>query len=77
MFRYERPQAGRLREHHQFGCEIIGDENPEYDAEIIQLGWKYIKNLGLSNIELKLNTLGDSKLGTYLRDLSNYYKCRH
>lgn len=75
MFRYERPQAGRLREHHQFGCEIIGDENPEYDAEIIQLGWKYIKNLGLSNIELKLNTLGDSKTrDIYLRDLSNYYK---
>ncbi|MBL01834.1 MAG: histidine--tRNA ligase [Chloroflexi bacterium] len=75
MFRYERPQAGRLREHHQFGCEIIGDENPEYDAEIIQLGWKYIKNLGLRSVKLKINTLGDSKTREkYLRDLSNYYK---
>ena len=40
MFRYERPQAGRVRQHHQFGCEIIGDSSPEVDAEIIELGWK-------------------------------------
>ena len=75
MFRYERPQAGRLREHHQFGCEVIGDGSPEYDAEIIQLGWKYIKNLGLSDIKLKINTLGDlESREKYLRDLSDYFK---
>ncbi|MFL2665267.1 MAG: histidine--tRNA ligase [Dehalococcoidia bacterium] len=75
MFRYERPQAGRLREHHQFGCEIIGDDSPEYDAEIIQLGWQYIKNLGLSDIKLKINTLGDPETRKiYLRDLSDYFK---
>ncbi|MGY8881215.1 MAG: ATP phosphoribosyltransferase regulatory subunit, partial [Dehalococcoidia bacterium] len=47
MFRYERPQAGRFRQHHQFGCEAIGDQSPKVDAEIIELGWKYIADLGI------------------------------
>lgn len=59
MFRYERPQAGRLRQHHQFGCEAIGDSSPQLDAEIIELGWNYIKNLGLNNIDLRINSIGD------------------
>jgi histidyl-tRNA synthetase len=47
MFRYERPQAGRVRQFHQFGVEAIGDASPEVDAEIIELGWKYIADLGI------------------------------
>ncbi|GIT18631.1 MAG: hypothetical protein CM1200mP39_14370 [Dehalococcoidia bacterium] len=42
------------RQHHQFGCEIIGDSSPEVDAEIIELGWKYINDLGLKGVTLRL-----------------------
>ncbi len=59
MFRYERPQAGRFRQHHQFGCEAIGDESPLIDAEIIEMGWTYITRLGLSDITVNLNSIGD------------------
>jgi histidyl-tRNA synthetase len=74
MFRYERPQAGRFRQHHQFGCEAIGDQSPKVDAEIIELGWKYIADLGIKNVTLRLNSLGDPEGRTaYLSDLENYF----
>ena len=74
MFRYERPQAGRVRQHHQFGCEIIGDSSPEVDAEIIELGWKYILELGIKDVTLRLNNLGDpASRSDYLRDLEKYF----
>ena len=74
MFRYERPQAGRFRQHHQFGCEAIGDQSPKVDAEIIELGWKYIADLGIKNVTLRLNSLGDPEgRTTYLSDLENYF----
>ena len=74
MFRYERPQAGRFRQHHQFGCEAIGDQSPKVDAEIIELGWKYIADLGIKNVTLRLNSLGDHKgRADYLSDLENYF----
>ena len=74
MFRYERPQAGRARQHHQFGCEIIGDSSPEVDAEIIELGWKYILELGIKDVTLRLNNLGDPvSRSDYLRDLEKYF----
>ena len=74
MFRYERPQAGRFRQHHQFGCEAIGDQSPKVDAEIIELGWKYIADLGIKNVTLRLNSLGDLEGRTaYLSDLENYF----
>jgi histidyl-tRNA synthetase len=75
MFRYERPQAGRFRQHHQFGCEAIGDQSPKVDAEIIELGWKYIADLGIKNVTLRLNSLGDPEGRTaYLSDLENYFR---
>lgn len=75
MFRYERPQAGRFRQHHQFGCEAIGDQSPKVDAEIIELGWKYIADLGIKNVTLRLNSLGDPEgRTTYLSDLENYFR---
>ena len=75
MFRYERPQAGRFRQHHQFGCEAIGDQSPKVDAEIIELGWKYIADLGIKNVTLRLNSLGDLEGRTaYLSDLENYFR---
>ncbi len=74
MFRYERPQAGRVRQHHQFGCEAIGDPNPQVDAEVIELGWKYIYDLGIKNVTLSLNSLGDPEgRSDYISDLDKYF----
>lgn len=58
MFRYERPQAGRFREFNQFGVEVFGEMNPLLDAEVINLGYKYFKNLKIDNIKIKINNLG-------------------
>ena len=58
MFRYDRPQAGRLREFHQFGVEALGEKNPAVDAEIILLAWEFLRGLGLTDLKLKLNTVG-------------------
>ena len=60
MFRYERPQKGRMRQFHQFGCELIGPASPLGDAEIIALGAQILEELGvLSQTRLHLNSLGD------------------
>lgn len=58
VFRYERPQAGRLREHHQFGVEIFGGKGAETDAEVILLARDYIRALGVEGVELHLNSIG-------------------
>lgn len=58
MFRQERPQAGRLRQFHQFGAEAIGSESPILDAEIIQLAYDILKSLGLKDLVVKINSLG-------------------
>ena len=74
MFRYERPQAGRVRQHHQFGVEAIGDQSPLVDAELIELGWKYLTDLGLSDFTLRLNSLGDrADRAPYEQALRDYY----
>lgn len=57
-FRYEKPQAGRLREHHQFGVECFGAEGAEADAEIIDLAKTYMDRLGVKNVSLEINSLG-------------------
>jgi histidyl-tRNA synthetase len=59
MFRYERQQAGRYRQHHQFGAEIVGDDAPERDAELIDMLLTFYKSLGLKNLTLMVNSLGD------------------
>lgn len=58
MFRYERPQAGRQRQFHQFGVEAIGSHDPALDAEILSLAWNFLRGLGLSGIHLELNSVG-------------------
>lgn len=58
MFRYERPQAGRFRQFHQFGIECFGAASPATDAEIIVLAWEFYRRLGLKNLELNLNSVG-------------------
>ncbi len=74
MFRYDRPQAGRYRQHHQFGCEAIGDPSPTIDAEIIEIGLHYITALGLSDVTVRINSIGDPETRTsYNDDLRNHY----
>ncbi|MEE9288183.1 MAG: histidine--tRNA ligase [Bacteroidota bacterium] len=58
MFRQERPQAGRLRQFHQFGAEAIGSQHPEVDAELIALNFSIYENLGIRNTELRINSVG-------------------
>jgi len=58
IFRYERPQAGRYRQHHQFGCEAIGDQSPVLDAEIIHMALGFFSALGLTDISLQVNSIG-------------------
>ena len=58
MFRQERPQAGRLRQFHQFGAEAIGSESAILDAEMIQMAYDILKSLGLKDLIVKINSLG-------------------
>ncbi len=74
MFRYDRPQAGRLREFHQFGVEALGEQNPALDAEIILLAWDFLKSLGLDDLKLKINTVGCPKCRpVYRQKLQHYF----
>ena len=72
MFRYDRPQAGRMREFHQFGVEALGEANPAVDAEVILLAMNLLEGLGLKNLELSINSVGcpkcRSKYRTMLQD---------
>ncbi|MGV8145642.1 MAG: histidine--tRNA ligase [Alkaliphilus sp.] len=61
IFRYERPQAGRLRQHHQFGIEVFGAINPSVDVEVMHLAMSVYKKLGLKNLELRINSVGCPK----------------
>ena len=61
MFRYERPQAGRMRQLNQFGVEVLGSADPSVDAEVIALAMTAYKKLGLKSIKLVINSLGDTE----------------
>lgn len=61
MFRYERPQSGRYRQHHQFGVEAVGNASPEQDAEVIDILYEFYRRLGLKNLVVHINTVGDSE----------------
>ncbi|MGG1877500.1 histidine--tRNA ligase [Paenibacillus cisolokensis] len=58
MFRYERPQAGRYRQFHQFGIEVFGSSDPAIDAEVIALGYSFYKELGLQGVKAEINSVG-------------------
>lgn len=58
IFRYERPQAGRYRQHHQVGIEVLGSQDPAVDAEVIAFGAAYLADLGITGYTLKLNSVG-------------------
>ena len=74
IFRYERPQAGRTRQHHQFGYEAIGDEDPALDAEVIDMAWQFLQSLNLKHLSLQLNSIGCKKCRPhYLTVQKDYY----
>jgi histidyl-tRNA synthetase len=60
QFRHGRPQAGRMREFRQFGVEVLGVEGPSADVEVIDLGERYVRERGLGDLTLQLNSIGDS-----------------
>jgi histidyl-tRNA synthetase len=75
MFRYDRPQAGRMREFHQFGVEALGEENPAVDAEIIMLAMDFLQSLGLKDLKLSLNSVGCPKCRpVYRKVLQDFFR---
>ncbi|EEO41455.1 histidyl-tRNA synthetase [Fusobacterium animalis 7_1] len=68
MFRYERPQAGRQREFNQIGLEVFGEKSPKVDAEVIAIGYKFLKKLGISDLEVKINSVGSKESRTIYRE---------
>ena len=74
VFRYERPQAGRFRQHHQFGVEVLGDADPSVDAEVIEVAWELMLSLGLRDVNLLVNSIGDEVCRPgYVERLRAYY----
>ena len=78
VFRYERPQAGRFRQHHQFGVEALGDADPSVDAEVIEVAWELMGSLGLRDVQLLVNSIGDGQCRpAYVERLRDYYAAHH
>jgi histidyl-tRNA synthetase len=74
IFRYERPQKGRYRQHQQFGFEALGGSDPALDAEVIDMAWQFFASLGLGNVSLLLNSIGCKLCRPgYLERLKAYY----
>jgi histidyl-tRNA synthetase len=74
-FRHEKPQEGRLRQHHQFGCEALGEMNPQVDAELIALAAQFYRTLGLRQLSLQINSIGDQKCRpAYIERLREFYE---
>lgn len=75
MFRYDRPQAGRYREFHQFGVEVLGAESPAADAEVISLAYNLFKKLGLKDLVLHINSIGHSECrNAYRKKLIEFFE---
>lgn len=75
MFRYERPQAGRYRQFHQFGIEAFGAVDPAIDAEVISLGYQFYKDLGLREVRVELNSVGNApSRAAYREKLLNFLR---
>jgi histidyl-tRNA synthetase len=76
-FRYERPQAGRYRQHHQLGVEALGTEDPDLDVEVIALAWGLYQDVGLARVRLLLNSLGDAVCRPSYLDALRAYLLEH
>jgi histidyl-tRNA synthetase len=77
MFRYDRPQAGRYRQFWQFDVEAIGDPGPAVDAELVEMGLRFYRDVGLEGVEVLLNSIGDAACRpAYVEDLTAYFRAR-
>lgn len=77
MFRHERPQRGRQREFWQFGFEVMGDQSPVMDAEIILIFFRILECLGFKNLKIQINSIGCSQCRPYYKKiLKNFYRSR-
>ena len=75
MFRYDRPQKGRFRQFSQVGVECIGERSPHLDAEVIEMGWDFLRALGIEGVSLQVNSLGDAEdRQRYREALVAYYE---
>jgi histidyl-tRNA synthetase len=75
MFRADRPQKGRYRQFHQVGVEAIGERLPGLDVEVVEMGWRFLDGLGITGVDLQLNTLGDlDDRVRYREALLGYYR---
>ena len=75
MYRYERPQSGRFREFYQFGVEVFGTDSPLMDAEVISIPVRFYQLLGLKNIKVNINSLGDQESReNYRKALIEYFE---
>ena len=76
-FRYERPQAGRYRQHHQLGMEVLGSTDPDVDIEVVALAWDLYAALGLRQVVLALNSIGDPVCRpAYVKELETFLLAR-
>ncbi len=76
-FRYEKPQAGRYRQFWQFGFEILGEENPVIDVQIIQILYNVLKELKIKDLIVEINSIGDNQCRPYYKKLLvSYFKSR-
>jgi histidyl-tRNA synthetase len=77
MFRYDRPQAGRYRQFWQFDVEVIGDPGPAVDAEIIELATAFFATVGLEDVQVLVNSIGDAACRpAYIASLRDYFRAR-
>ncbi len=77
QFRYEKPQAGRFRQFHQVGAELFGSDDPQADVDVIALAWRFCGGLGLRQLRLVVNSLGDrADRARYLAALAAYFEGR-
>jgi histidyl-tRNA synthetase len=77
MFRYERPQAGRYRQHNQLGAEVLGSNDPAVDAELISLGLNFLSELQLDNVEVYINSIGCNECRVDYLDTLKEYMVNH
>jgi histidyl-tRNA synthetase len=77
MFRYERPQAGRFRQFHQAGVEVFGSGDPLMDVEVIDLGLNYLKEIGVTDLEVDISSVGCPKCREAIKkELKDYFKSK-
>lgn len=77
LFRYERQQAGRYRQHHQFGVEVVGNDSPLQDVEVIDLLFSFLQDLGLQKITLHINSIGNCETRQNYREALKAFLLPH